>query len=57
MGNTGRGVRQSACGRSFEELNVRFLAGERIDWCAMDFSDVIGSQQVVEYASKGDGVI
>ena len=35
---------------SAEALNVRFLAGERIDLAAMDFSAVRGAHQAIPYA-------
>jgi hypothetical protein len=36
-------------GNSFEPLNQRFLAGERIDLQAMDFSNVRAAHQEIEY--------
>jgi hypothetical protein len=39
-------------GGTVQELNERFLAGERIDLDAMDFSDVHGSHQLIEYKFK-----
>lgn len=36
-------------GGSPEELNCRFLAGERIDVDAMDFSRVVGAHQAIPY--------
>lgn len=39
-------------GGSAEELNARFLAGERIDFLSMDFSNVRGCHQEIPYVFK-----
>lgn len=43
-------------GGSAKKLNARFLAGDRIDLEAMDFSNVIGVHQEIPYRFKKAGL-